>query len=285
MRRDRMPVATRTPTRLRRSVTQWRFLCGNRPGPSQHCERLRAMTADPEPLVGDAFGKALLERLEGAGSTIVMERDDAFVDVDASDYFGEVDDDPLWHWIRPRLGRRVLDIGAGAGRGALRLQSQGVDVVALDVSPGCVEVCRRRGVENTFLGTIEELSNAQPERLDSLVALGNNLGLIGSPRAAGAFFDAASAVGTNDVRIVGTMLDPYLTDSAIHLAYHQRNRERGRLAGNITIRVRYQNLATAWFDLLWASPSELNDICAAHGWVLADIERLGVQYAAELHPA
>ena len=243
------------------------------------------MAADSQPTLGDAFGRALLDQLEGTASAIVIERDDGFVDVDASDYFGNVDDDPLWQWIRSRLGRRVVDVGAGAGRGALRLQSVGVEVVGLDVSAGCIEVCRRRGVESTFLGTTEELSMTRPEPFDSLVALGNNLGLIGSPEKAGTFFNAARALGTEDVRIVGTMLDPHRTANPAHLAYQQRNRERGRLPGNVTIRVRYQHLATSWFDLLWASPEELGEICATHGWVLAETEYSGILYAADLRPA
>ena len=241
------------------------------------------MTGEPQPTIGDAFGTALLERLEGRDSAIVIERDDGLVDVDGSDYFGDVEG-ALWQWMRARLGRRVLDVGAGAGRGAIRLQRERVDVVALDVSPGCVEVCRRRGVDETFLGTVEQLANAQPRPFDTLLALGNNVALIGSPEKAGAFLDAARAVGTTDVRIVGTMLDPYLTDNPAHLEYHERNRARGRLGGNVTMRVRYETLATAWFELLWASPRELSGICAAHGWALTATEPMGILYAVELRP-
>ena len=52
----------------------------------------------------------------------------------------------------------------------------------------------------------------------------------------------------------------------MHLAYHQRNRRAGRMPGQVTIRVRYQRLATAWFDLLWMSLSELDQIAAPAGW-------------------
>ena len=239
--------------------------------------------AGPEP--GDAFGRALLDRLEGRGSAIVIERDDGFVDVDQSNYFGQVDDDALWPWIRPRLGNRVLDLGAGAGRAAIRLQAEGIEVTALDVSPGCVEVCARRGVQHTFLGTIEDLAEARPQAFDAVVALGNNLGLIGTPERAAGFFDAARRVGTEDLRIVGTMLDPYRTEHPVHLAYHRRNRGAGRLGGNVRVRVRYEDVATDWFDLLWASPEELADLCAAHHWTVAATHPSGILYAAELRPA
>lgn len=232
----------------------------------------------------DAFGRALFERLDGGGSAIVIERDDGFVDTDQSDYFGQVEDDPLWQWIRPRLGTRVLDLGAGAGRGALRLQDDGVDVIALDVSPACVEVCSRRGVRSTFVGTIQQLAETRPVPFDTIMALGNNLSLIGSPEQAGDFFHAVKAIGTEDVRLVGTMLDPYATVHPDHLAYHQRNRDAGRLGGIVRVRVRYRTTATSWFNLLWASQDELAELCAGEGWTIAATHQLGIMYAAELQP-
>lgn len=45
-----------------------------------------------------------------------------------------------------RARGRVLDVGAGAGRHALALQAKGCEVVAIDVSPTCVALCRERGV-------------------------------------------------------------------------------------------------------------------------------------------
>ncbi len=46
---------------------------------------------------------------------------------------------------------------------------------------------------------------------------------------------------------------------------------RGRLGGQITIRVRYRELATAWFDLLWCSLDELAEISEPAGWTIADV--------------
>lgn len=87
----------------------------------------------------------------------------------------------------------------------------------------------------------------RPASFDTVVAIGNNLGLLGTPETAGSFLDAARAIGSNDMRIVGTMLDPYLTD--------------------------------------WASEAELADVCATHGWSVVATKHAGILYAAELRPA
>jgi 2-polyprenyl-3-methyl-5-hydroxy-6-metoxy-1,4-benzoquinol methylase len=139
-----------------------------------------------EPVVGDAFGEALLQQLGGSRETVVIERDDGWVNVDNSDYFSEPSG-PHWDWISTRIVGRVLDVGCGAGRGALAIHGKGLEVVGLDVSPGALEVAKRRGVEQTFLGTVEDLADTDPEPFDSFLCLGNNLGLLASPTQAVTF--------------------------------------------------------------------------------------------------
>lgn len=224
------------------------------------------------PIIGDAWGHALLAAAEGRDVEVVLERDDGLVAVDrAQSYFAPLDD---WNaadrWALDRARGRVLDLGAGAGRAALELQARGQRVVALDNSPGAVEVCRRRGVRDVVLGTIETLAIPEPVRFDSVVALGNNLGLLGNPRDAHATLAALAAITTTDAVIVGTCLDPYATEDPLHFAYHRRNRDLGRWPGEITLRVRYGSVASEWFDLLWCSVDELGHICATTEWHVAD---------------
>lgn len=234
------------------------------------------------PVEGDAFGQALLTRLDGDRATIVIERDDGLVDVDGSDYFS-APVGPEWDWISARLTGRVLDVGCGAGRGALALQEMGLDVVALDVSPGALEVARRRGVEATFLGTVEDLAAADPEPFDHFLGLGNNLGLMANPAQAIPFLNALRRLGRNDAPFVGTMLDPYAGAAPVHLAYHEANRAAGRLAGEVRIRVRYQRTTTPWFGLFWASPQELDQVVQRAGWRITDLLE-GAIYGVELRP-
>ena len=57
-------------------------------------------------------------------------------------------------------------------------QQAGYDVVALDVSAGAIEMCRRRGVRQTVTGTVADLPAANVLPFDTLLLLGNNLGLL-----------------------------------------------------------------------------------------------------------
>lgn len=228
---------------------------------------MRGHTAD------DAFGRALLDHLErGVPGHHVLERDDGFVDVmPAAVYFGDM---KVWTIAEAsaldHVGGRVLDVGAGAGRATLELQRRGVDVTALDVSPGAVEVCRRRGVGTTFTGTVDDLAAADPEPFDTFVYFGNNLGLMGSPDGAREMFGTLERIGTPDAVVVGTMLDPYRTDDPAHLGFHERNRRAGRMAGRVTLRIRYRELTGPWFELLWVSADELGELLEPLGWAIRE---------------
>ncbi|MCY4408846.1 MAG: hypothetical protein OXC27_00140, partial [Caldilineaceae bacterium] len=61
-------------------------------------------------------------------------------------------------------------------------------------------------------------------------------------------------------------LDIYGTDKPEHLAYHDRNRRRGRMAGEIRLRVRYREVIGDWFDYLMVSQAEMLEIVEDSGW-------------------
>ncbi|MBY0398865.1 methyltransferase domain-containing protein, partial [Myxococcota bacterium] len=73
-------------------------------------------------------------------------------EIETEEYFtleGELA--PLDRLAVERARGRVLDVGAGSGRHALALQAKGCEVVAIDVSPACVLLCRERGVRDVRL--------------------------------------------------------------------------------------------------------------------------------------
>src|SRR5690606_27260479 len=71
---------------------------------------------------------------------------------------------------------KVLDVGAGAGSHSLFLQNEkNPDVMALDVSPKSIEICKLRGVKKTVC---ENLLNYSPEeKFDTILLLMNGTGI------------------------------------------------------------------------------------------------------------
>jgi SAM-dependent methyltransferase len=209
--------------------------------------------------MADAFGQMLLD---GAGQEIV-ERDDGFLDAAKLVYFAPVAQWPAverraLRWVRGR----VLDAGVGAGRAALELQRRGRSVVGIDVSSGAVEVARGRGVRDVRLLAFEDLDESLGH-FDTIVMFGNNFGLFGSPSKAQRLLRRLRPLAD---RIVAGSNDPYATEDPAHLAYQERNRERGRMAGQLRLRVRYRDLIGPWFHYLIVSPDEMATILDGTQW-------------------
>lgn len=237
----------------------------------------------PEPEIGDAFGEALLAKLDGEEWDVIYERDDGLVNSDSGNYFLPVGEwEELGRWCLDRTRGRVLDVGAGGGRACLALQDRGQTVVGLDVSPGAAEACRRRGVRETFGGDIHALALDPKQKFDTFLLLGNNLGLVGTPEHAARWFDAFTALANPGATIVGTCLDPTLGEAPTwHASYHERNRQAGRMPGEIKLRTRFRNITTDWFDLLWMSPEELDELATQSGWKITQVKP-GPLYGAVL---
>ncbi len=237
----------------------------------------------------DAYGRLLLAAFEGRPAVEVVERDDGFVigsPVAPRNYFAPFRRWPSHQRQAMRFARgRVMDVGCGAGRVALHLQQRGQEVVAIDLSPLAVEVARRREVHDARVLSITEID----ERLgpiDTVVMMGNNFGLFGTAKRAKRLLRRFSLISTDRRRIVAEVLDPYATDDPDHLAYHERNRQRGRLPSQLRIRVRHRHYKTPWFDYLFVSPRELESLISDTGWSLErTISSSGRLYVAVLERA
>ena len=219
----------------------------------------------------DAYGAMMLAALEGRPAREIVERDDGFIE--PGGYAAEMYLAPFRRWPAHQrqamrfVRGRVLDVGCGAGRVCLHLQQRGHDVVGVDISPGAVEACRRRGVLDARACPIEDVDESLGV-FDTIVMFGNNLGLLASRAKGRRLLRRFHGLTSDRGRIVAETRDVYRTDDPAHLAYHERNRRRGRLPGQVRIRVRYRLLTTPWFDYVMVSPEELDELLAGTGWQL-----------------
>jgi SAM-dependent methyltransferase len=222
----------------------------------------------------DAYGRLILDYLEGSPAPEIVERDDGFIT--ASRFGPDFYFAPFRLWPKTqrsaaRLVRgRVLDVGCGAGRVALELQERGHEVVGIDVSPLAVEVARRRGAKDVRQLAVTRVGPGLG-RFDTIVMFGNNCGLLGNPRRAPWLLRRFKSVTSPGARILAESTDPYATDRPEHLAFHERNRRRGRMAGQLRIRIRHGVYRTPWFDYLLASPEELAGLASSTGWELTRV--------------
>jgi SAM-dependent methyltransferase len=224
------------------------------------------------PELGDAFGRALLDQFEGKNVTVIVERDDGLVDTEALAWY--FSGPRKWHASERKALRyvrgRVLDVGCGVGRAALQLQERGHDVVATDISPLALEVCRRRGVRDARLLPFTRIDSSIG-RFDTIVLFGNNFGLFANPRRARWMLRRLKSTTSKDARILAGCHDPHATDYPVNRSYYERNRRRGYMAGEARFRVRYLTEATPWFDWLLVSATEMEEIVAGTGWTLQDV--------------
>lgn len=79
----------------------------------------------------------------------------------------------------------VLDIGCGAGSHSLYLQEKGVDVTALDHSPGAVEVCKLRGIKKVVRSDFYDFKG---QTFNTLLMLMNGIGIVGELKNLDTFF-------------------------------------------------------------------------------------------------
>ena len=233
----------------------------------------------------DATGQLILAHYEGRPSVEIIERDDRWfgVSTGASAYFAPFE---KWPSIERRaiglVRGRALDVGCGAGRVALRLQAGGYEVVAIDISPLAIKTCRLRGVRDARVCSITSVS-ARLGEFDTVIMFGNNFGLFGNVRRARWLLKRLYGLTSQTARILAESRDPYQTTSVEHRRYHQLNRRRGRLPGQLRIRVRFGHARTPWFDYLIVSPREMRDIVAGTGWRIAKVIRTtGPDYVAVL---
>ncbi len=217
----------------------------------------------------DAYGHQLYDYFRGKSSGIeIVERDDGFIqaNVGPRTYLSKYED---WSSREKQALRHargnVLDIGCGGGRHSLYLQKKGLQVLGIDASPLAIKVCKLQGLRKARVISIEQV-NPRLGRFDTILMLGNNFGLFHNPRVAKTVLRRLWQTTSPTARIITESLDPYPTKDPFHLAYHRLNRRRGRMPGQVRIRIRYRKYCSPWFDYLLVSKPEMREIVKNTGW-------------------
>jgi len=216
----------------------------------------------------DAYGHEVYDYLEEQQGFEIVEREDGFIGPSGGPeiYFRPYKD---WYAHQKKAMKyvkgKVLDIGCGAGRHALYLQSKGFDVIGIDQSPLALKVCRLRGLKKTKRVPIEKIS-ANLGKFDTILMQGNNFGLFGNFQKAQRLLKRFHAITNEQARLIAESRDIYATTDPVHLRYHALNRRRGRMSGQIRLRVRYRHYKTPWFDYLMVSKEEMEKILEGTRW-------------------
>lgn len=219
----------------------------------------------------DVFGAAVRNWMNGSRESIHNERDDGYSDIDTlSAYFCKFDAFPECERRALSLAKgRVLDLGLGPGRVSLHLQEMGLDPVGVDLSEGMLEVARRRGVRNAVEMSVCDLQFPKGH-FQTAVAFGNNFGLCGSPEGVMSMLLRLRDIVSDDGVFLAESIDPMNSTNPEHRRYHDLNKSRGRMPGQVRMRLRYMDMVGDWFDLLLVTPTEMKVLAERTGWRVSD---------------
>lgn len=118
---------------------------------------------------------------------------------------------------------KVLDVGCGAGSHSLYLQQNGFEVVALDQSPGAIEVCIARGIKKVVH---KEFLMYSEKEFDTVLLLMNGIGICGRLEKLPAFLKHATQLLNPNGQI--------LLDSSDIIYMYEKDEDQGyRVPGNL----------------------------------------------------
>ena len=177
--------------------------------------------------------------------------------------------------IRESRGR-VLDAGAGAGRHSLALQEAKYSVVAIDVSPLCVEVMQGRGVEEAHVADVFDLDCEEFGDFDTILFLMQSIGIAGS-----LFGLERLLISLRPLLRPGGQI---LLDSSPLAGPHSPNRDSsdGVLDG-IDVSFSYRGSRGESFSWLYLDEEALAEVAGRLGWALEVLDRTAAgEYLARL---
>jgi hypothetical protein len=114
-----------------------------------------------------------------------------------------------------------------------------------------------------------------PEAFNSVIVMGNTLGLHQSPETIGVLLASLRRGVPKSGKLLFSMIDPLDTSDEGHLRYHERNRAQGLPPGLTRIRLRYDGLVDDWANLWMLTQQEFDSLFVESGWGLMESQAIG----------
>lgn len=152
---------------------------------------------------------------------------------------------------------KILDVGAGSGSHSLYLQGKKEDVDALDISPGAVEVMKRRGVQNVLH---ENLFSLQSRKYDTILMMMNGIGLCGTMKGYRRLLSQVKTLLKGGGQVIADSTDLFgLFGDDFDFSLRS-------YSGEIDFVMRYRDITSDPFDWLYIDFSTLQTLAAAYGF-------------------
>lgn len=229
----------------------------------------------------DLHGAALLDCYRGdTDATLIVYQDGERDDVPANFWLRETLD-PLEQMALDHCRGRILDLGAGSGLHALELQRRAHDVVAIDISPSCVEIMCERGVRDARVADLYTFADGQ---FDTIACLCNGLDKVGRLADLPYFLDRMRALLAPGGQLLADSFDLGVSSDPAHQARFAARKAAGRYFGELDLQFEYQGAVSEIFPVLQVDSTTLALTSAAAGWSCAIIAERGGHYLARLEP-
>src|SRR5690625_575499 len=163
---------------------------------------------------------------------------------------------------------KILDVGCGAGSHAIYLQEKKMEVTAIDISEGAIEVCHLRGLKDARNINVLDLEN---EKFDTILILMNGTGIFRSLSEMPKYLNHLKKLLNENGQI--------LIDST-DLIYMYQDQVDGfyeipvdRYYGEVRFWMSYKGVEGSPFDWLYIDQETFEEICNKNGFNLEVVGR------------
>lgn len=221
----------------------------------------------------DLLGKALYEYIHGENeATLLVHTSYGEIEtMPASVFFRSYSQMPdIEQYMLGLCKGKVLDAGAGAGSHSLWLQTQGLEVWAVDISPLATDVMKQRAVHHAVCADIFTFDG---HKFDTILLIMNGIGIAQNIEKLKELLNHFK-----------TLLNPggqILLDSC-DVSYLEEANIYSRYIGEVTYQFEYRGEKGTPFEWLYLDIAELQKITNRAGWHCQIIYEEAETYAARL---